>query len=314
MKPKYGLFLTIALSFLAFSFGARADEHSDKHDDKKHEDSHKSSSQPSGGKHDQAAPGHDHAASGHEHADTGHDHPADAHDHSGGAHEHPADNHDHPASGHDHSGDRHDRGASHPNDHSGHVHDAQHGREHPFNREEFHQRMSMHPSHDQRIQAHERWNGERARFVRAAGPFRFLPGYRPLLHGMRIVPGTYYYRRGVFYDSFGWVTPPWTYNMYPRYGLWDTNFLAFALAHILEPPYALFFYHHWREPEIVQWMADTNRLAAENAELRAQVDAMNARTAEIGQTGVTRDPTYVPEDAQDIALSPDAIDQLTKQQ
>jgi hypothetical protein len=140
---------------------------------------------------------------------------------------------------------------------------------------------------------------------------RFVPAHRLILTRMHIVPGTYYYRRNAFYDTYGWVTPPYVYTMYPRYGLWDTAFLAFALNHLAEEQYAMMIYNHWADPEIQQWVRDTNRLAAHNAELRAQVDEMNDRVSRLEHSGTARDASYVPPDAQDVALSPDAIDQLT---
>jgi hypothetical protein len=141
-------------------------------------------------------------------------------------------------------------------------------------------------------------------------PFRFAPGHRLILTRMRIVPGTYYYRRSTFYDAYGWVTPPYVYAMYPRYGLWDAGFLAFALNHMAEEQYALMIYHHWADPEIQQWIRDTNGQAAQNAELRAQLATMNGRITQLEHQGVARDSAYVPPDAQDVALSPDAVDQL----
>jgi hypothetical protein len=55
--------------------------------------------------------------------------------------------------------------------------------------------------------------------------------------------------------------------MYPRYGLWDAAFLAFALKHLAEEQYAMMLYN--------------------------------------------QDASYVPPDAQDVALSPDALDEST---
>src|ERR1019366_6041423 len=119
---------------------------------------------------------------------------------------------------------------------------------------------------------------------------------------------TYYYRLGVFYDTYGWVTPPYVYTMYPRYGLWDAGFLAFALHHVADEQYAMMFYNHWADPEIQQWVQDTRRLAADNPELRAQVHAMHAQMSQLEHSGTARDESYVPPDAQDVALAPDALD------
>jgi hypothetical protein len=46
----------------------------------------------------------------------------------------------------------------------------------------------------------------------------------------------------------------------------------------------------------------------QNAELRARLAQMDQQTARL--QGTPRDPAYVSEDAQDVVLSPDVIDQL----
>ena len=181
----------------------------------------------------------------------------------------------------------------------------------PVNHAQLQQRMSVHPSQQDRTRAYESYKIDRAHFTRHMDTIRFVPAHRLILTRMHIVPGTYYYRRNAFYDTYGWVTPPYVYTMYPRYGLWDTAFLAFALNHLAEEQYAMMIYNHWADPEIQQWVRDTNRLAAHNAELRAQVDEMNDRVSRLEHSGTARDASYVPPDAQDVALSPDAIDQLT---
>lgn len=168
------------------------------------------------------------------------------------------------------------------------------------------------PSRQQRAQAFDRTNAERAQFTRTMAPVQFGPANRAVLTNMAIVPGTYYYRRDVFYDEWGWETPAYVYGMYPRYGIWDATFLAFALNHVAEEQYAMMLYSHWYDPEIQQWVQENNRVAAKNADLHAQLDAMNARVAQLEQAGTARNASYVPPDAQDVALSPDAIEQLTK--
>jgi hypothetical protein len=171
--------------------------------------------------------------------------------------------------------------------------------------------MSVHPSQQDRTHAHDSYRSERAHFTRHMDPIQFAPEHRRILNRMRIVPGTYYYRRNAFYDTYGWVTPPYVYTMYPRYGLWDAGFLAFALYHVSEEQYAMMLYNHWADPDIQRWVRDTNRLAEDNPELRVQVDAMHDQMAQLEDSGTARDASYVPPDAQDVALSPDALDQLT---
>src|ERR1017187_6937126 len=163
----------------------------------------------------------------------------------------------------------------------------------PVNHAQLQQRMSVHPSQQDRTRAYESYKIDRAHFTRHMDTIRFVPAHRLILTRMHIVPGTYYYRRNAFYDTYGWVTPPYVYTMYPRYGLWDTAFLAFALNHLAEEQYAMMIYNHWADPEIQQWVRDTNRLAAHNAELRAQVDEMNDRVSRLEHSGTARDASYV---------------------
>jgi hypothetical protein len=73
-------------------------------------------------------------------------------------------------------------------------------------------------------------------------------------------------------------------------------------------------YHHQRDAEIQQWMDDTDRLAADNDELRAKMENMKLEMARLEQSGVAVDASYVPPEAEDVALSPEVIDQLTSKQ
>jgi hypothetical protein len=50
-------------------------------------------------------------------------------------------------------------------------------------------------------------------------------------------------------------------------------------------------------------------LAADNAELRAKLTVMDQRIALL--EGTQRNPAYIPDEAGDVALSPEAIDKLT---
>ena len=197
--------------------------------------------------------------------------------------------------------------------HTGHTqyqgtHAAEH---HAVNREHLHERMQVRPDAEARHHAYERYRAERVQFQHHAAPVHFLPVHRVVLTKIRIVPTTYHYRRTVFYDEYGWQAPVYVYSYYPRYGLWDATFLMFALDHIAEEQYAMMFYHHQREEDMKRWMADSERLAADNQELRDKLDAMKVQMARLDETGLENDPSYVPPDAQDVALSPEVIEKLT---
>jgi hypothetical protein len=172
--------------------------------------------------------------------------------------------------------------------------------------------INAHPSQLDRAHARDLSRAQVARFNGHAAPFQ-VRGERvrfQLTH-MRIVPTTYYYRRTAFYDAYGWQPAVYVYGFAPRYGLWDATFLAFALDHIAEDQYAMMFYNHRNDAEMQQWMQDSDRLAAENDDLRAKVENMKLQMTKLDGQGVAVDPSYVPPDAQDVALSPEVITALT---
>ena len=155
-------------------------------------------------------------------------------------------------------------------------------------------------------------NVERERFGRHMEPFRFRPEHRMVLTHVRIVPGTYYYRRDAFYRVYGWAPLPYVYTLGPRYGVYDSVFLAFMLDHADEQQYALMYYNHMNEPDFVQWRQQMDQLAAQNEDLSQRLATLDQQVAAL--QGTPTDPSYVPEDAQDIALSPEVIDGLIQSQ
>ena len=184
------------------------------------------------------------------------------------------------------------------------------GHSHPADRAQLQQRLRTPVTRGGEERAVAHYREERARFVRQSPPMRFVPAHRAILTRVRIVPGTYHYRRTVFYDSYGYVPPPYVYTMYPRYGLWDATFLAFMVERAAEQEYALMYYNHRDEADMIQWRQDMDRIAMDNADLRAKLAVMDQQVAQLQGTPV--DPAYVPQDAQDVALSPDVVDQLAQ--
>lgn len=230
-------------------------------------------------------------------------------------HEHPgkSEGHSHDSTPNWSSTKTHD---SHASSHNGFASHDNHGSDahHSYNVDHarLHERMQMHPGATERQHAFEHSRVERERFTRHATAIHFVPAHRVVLSNIRIVPTTYHYRRTVFYDTYAWQPPAYVYGFYPRYGLWDATFLAFALDHVAEDQYALMFYHHQNEAELQQWMSDADRLAADNEELRSKLDRMKEQVATLQEAGISSDPSYVPPDAQDVALSPEVIAQLTE--
>ena len=116
-------------------------------------------------------------------------------------------------------------------------------------------------------------------------------------------PETYYARRTVFYETYRFRTPVWAFTLQPRFGLWDTPALAFILAHAADEQYALWYYNHRVDPDVIAWRLEMNRLAAANAELAEQLAVMDAKTQELQARGVQVDNSYVPAEMDDIALA-----------
>ena len=171
--------------------------------------------------------------------------------------------------------------------------------------------MSMQATRQENLSAIRRFNDQRSMFRPMPGPIRFSPAYRPLFTKVRIVPATYHYRREVFYAHYNYIPPPYVYRMYPVYGVWDSTFLSFMLDHINEQQYALMYYNHQNEDAMQQWRAELDQMAVDNGDLKAQLAAMDTKMASLQGTPI--DPSYVPEDAQDIALAPEVIDQAIGQ-
>ena len=178
---------------------------------------------------------------------------------------------------------------------------------------ELHQRLNAPVSREEHIRAHNQYRqAEVVRYRMRAVPIRLEPRHRVVLTGMRIVPGTYYHRRAVFYETYGYVPPAYIYGFRPAYGLWDARFLGFMLWRLaFDQEYALMYYNHMGEPEFIQWRQEMDGLAAENADLREKLAVMDQRVAQL--EGTPRNAAYVPQEAGDVALSPDVIDKFTSE-
>ena len=278
-------------------------QHSGEHDSGSHSGHHGSSSDSSSSSSSSSSSdSHHHSNDGHHQGDVTSSSDSSSHSHDGGS------THQYDSS---HTHGSHDTSHNNYTSHDTHVRIDSHHTTIVVDHERLHERLAVHPGASERQHAYEHSREERVRFERHIGTIHFVPAHRVVLTRIRIVPTTYYYRRNVFYDTYGWHAPFYVYHLYPRYGLWDATFLAFALDHIAEEQYALMFYHHRHDAEIEQWMDDNDRLAADNEDLRAQLDEMKAKMDTFEQSGVTADPAYVPADAQDVALSPEVITQLT---
>jgi hypothetical protein len=99
---------------------------------------------------------------------------------------------------------------------------------------------------------------------------------------------------GSWSGSRGWSVPSYAYRSAPRFGIWDGLFLWFLLDNLTRPGYADFFHNHQNDPGYQQWRAEADRLAADNADLRQKLSALDTKLAD--QKDQPRDPNYLPPD------------------
>jgi hypothetical protein len=99
---------------------------------------------------------------------------------------------------------------------------------------------------------------------------------------------------GGWSGSRGWSVPSYAYRSAPRFGIWDGLFLWFMLDNLTRPGYADFFHHQQNDPGYQQWRAEADRLAADNADLRQKLSALDSKLAE--EKDQPRDPNFLPPD------------------
>jgi hypothetical protein len=152
---------------------------------------------------------------------------------------------------------------------------------------------------------------ERARFasssVPAAAPSPAFSRYSGRFHSY----DDYYYQRNSYYSGFGWQPPGYIYHSRPSFGMWDAMFLWFMLDSLSNASHAMWFHNHYDDPGYQQWRQEADRLATDNADLRAKLADLDARQKTL--EGQPRDPNYMPSDAKpELALaSENAVEQPT---
>lgn len=113
---------------------------------------------------------------------------------------------------------------------------------------------------------------------------------------------TYYTRRNRYYSSY--EPPMYVYNMSPSYGLWDTIFLYSMLINMNNA--SQFAHNHQNDADYLMWRREAEKQAQTNAELRAQLARLDAKTNALA--GQAIDPSYLPKGVDaDIALSQEAL-------
>jgi len=112
-----------------------------------------------------------------------------------------------------------------------------------------------------------------------------------------------YAERDMWRGSHPWMAPPYAYRSAPSFGMWDALFLWMVLDHINEPAHAAVAYNNANDPGFQAWRAEANRMAADDAELKAKLEVMDAKLT--AMQGQPRQPGTLPPDVPaSVALAP----------
>jgi len=171
------------------------------------------------------------------------------------------------------------------------------------------QKMDRSFSKQESAKAYEAYTAQQSKFQKGSGG-SYNPGGREqsTINSVRNQTSyssgsDYYSRRTVFYDTYSWQPPIYTYHSYSSFGIWDAMMLWFMLDHINDRQYSEMYYHHRDDPGMQQFRKELDRMSAENAELKEKVKQLDESTKSLEQQGVKVDPSYVPPDAASIALA-----------
>ncbi|WP_148219688.1 DUF2491 family protein [Azospirillum sp. B510] len=96
------------------------------------------------------------------------------------------------------------------------------------------------------------------------------------------------------YGGYGWAPPPYTVSAPRRFGIWDGLFLWFMLDTLTRPGHAAFFHNNADDPGYREWRQEADRLARDNADLRAKLDQLDQSVA--AQSGAPREAGKLPPD------------------
>jgi len=120
---------------------------------------------------------------------------------------------------------------------------------------------------------------------------------------------TQYTTRNTYYTTNRYVTPSYAYGFGPSYGVFDTLFLIWMMDNMHTNAEARSMAYNYRnDPGYQQWQAETRKQSANNPELKAKVDSMEAELAKMKAEGVKTDPNYIPKGIPaDVILSSQAM-------
>jgi hypothetical protein len=113
---------------------------------------------------------------------------------------------------------------------------------------------------------------------------------RVVTSGPQVTYHVYHENRVNFYRGYN---PP-IYVSYgrPSYGMYDAMFMWMMLDRINDDNYRRMYYNHYGDPAFREWRNEADRLAQDNAELRAKLNQMDTEVKQL--QGQPQDPNYVP--------------------
>lgn len=114
--------------------------------------------------------------------------------------------------------------------------------------------------------------------------------------------------RDNYYAGRGYATPGYAFNSFSRFGMWDAMFMWFMLSNLTSG--AGFFHNNQSDPGVKAFKEEAAKLAESNADLKKQLDEMNAKLDGMKKEGVPVEPGTVPKDVDpNIALADPKIDE-----
>ncbi|MFP5222039.1 MAG: hypothetical protein ACLGSA_07095 [Acidobacteriota bacterium] len=113
--------------------------------------------------------------------------------------------------------------------------------------------------------------------------------------------------RDNYYAGRGYSAPGYAFNSFSRFGMWDAMFMWFMLSNMTSG--AGFFHNNQNDPGVKAFKEEAAKLSESNADLKKQLDEMNAKLDSMKKDGVPVEPGSVPKDVDpNIALAEPKID------
>lgn len=114
--------------------------------------------------------------------------------------------------------------------------------------------------------------------------------------------------RDNYYAGRGYAAPGYAFNSFSRFGMWDAMFMWFMLSNMTSG--AGFFHNNQSDPGVKAFKEEAAKLSESNADLKKQLDEMNAKLDGMKKDGVPVEPGTVPKDVDpNIALADPKIDE-----